>query len=238
MTKNLKHVSIGLLILGMASSVFALNEKQIRTEIQKRLGTSANVRNVTPSPIPGLFEVQVNNEIFYTDSNAKYLIQGEMVELASGNNLTTKRQEDINRIKWSELPQAQAFKVVRGNGSRQIAVFSDPNCVYCKRLEKTLQQLDNVTIYNYLIPILSADSALKSKQIWCAADQQKVWNDWMLNNLGPSGKSDCANPIDKNLTLAKNYGINGTPTIFFTDGSRFPGAVQLADIEKKLASLK
>ena len=238
MTKNLKHVSIGLLILGMASSVFALNEKQIRTEIQKRLGTSANVRNVTPSPIPGLFEVQVNNEIFYTDSNAKYLIQGEMVELASGNNLTTKRQEDINRIKWSELPQAQAFKVVRGNGSRQIAVFSDPNCGYCKRLEKTLQQLDNVTIYNYLIPILSADSSLKSKQIWCAADQQKVWNDWMLNNLGPSGKSDCANPIDKNLTLAKNYGINGTPTIFFTDGSRFPGAVQLADIEKKLASLK
>ena len=170
MTKNLKHVSIGLLILGMASSVFALNEKQIRTEIQKRLGTSANVRNVTPSPIPGLFEVQVNNEIFYTDSNAKYLIQGEMVELASGNNLTTKRQEDINRIKWSDLPQAQAFKVVRGNGSRQIAVFSDPNCGYCKRLEKTLQQLDNVTIYNYLIPILSADSALKSKQIWCAAD--------------------------------------------------------------------
>jgi thiol:disulfide interchange protein DsbC len=238
MTKNLKYVSIGLLLLGMASSVFALNEKQIRTEIQKRLGTSANVRNVTPSPIPGLFEVQVNNEIFYTDSNAKYLIQGEMVELASGNNLTTKRQEDINRIKWSELPQAQAFKVVRGNGSRQIAVFSDPNCGYCKRLEKTLQQLDNVTIYNYLIPILSADSALKSKQIWCAADQQKVWNDWMLNNLGPSGKSDCANPIDKNLTLAKNYGINGTPTIFFTDGSRFPGAVQLADIEKKLASLK
>ena len=238
MTKNLKHVSISLLLLGMASSVFALNEKQIRTEIQKRLGTSANVRNVTPSPIPGLFEVQVNNEIFYTDSNAKYLIQGEMVELASGNNLTTKRQEDINRIKWSDLPQAQAFKVVRGNGSRQIAVFSDPNCGYCKRLEKTLQQLDNVTIYNYLIPILSADSALKSKQIWCAADQQKVWNDWMLNNLGPSGKSDCANPIDKNLTLAKNYGINGTPTIFFTDGSRFPGAVQLTDIEKKLASLK
>jgi thiol:disulfide interchange protein DsbC len=229
---------LSIFLFGFADSSQALSEKQIRTEIQKRLGTSANVRNVTPSPIPGLFEVQVNNEIFYTDSNAKYLIQGEMVELASGNNLTTKRQEDINRIKWSDLPQAQAFKVVRGNGSRQIAVFSDPNCVYCKRLEKTLQQLDNVTIYNYLIPILSADSALKSKQIWCAADQQKVWNDWMLNNLGPSGKSDCANPIDKNLTLAKNYGINGTPTIFFTDGSRFPGAVQLADIEKKLASLK
>jgi thiol:disulfide interchange protein DsbC len=177
-------------LLGLASSAFALNEKQIRAEVQKRLGTAANVRNVTASPIPGLFEVQVNNEIFYTDTNAKYLIQGEMVELATGNNVTAKRQEDINRIKWSELPQAQAFKVIRGNGSRQIAVFSDPNCGYCKRLEKTLQQLDNVTIYNYLIPILSADSSLKSKQIWCASDQQKVWNDWMLNNQSPTGKSD------------------------------------------------
>ena len=237
-TKNLKRVGICFILLGLASSALALNEKQIRAEVQKRLGTAANVRNVTASPIPGLFEVQVNNEIFYTDSNAKYLIQGEMVELATGNNVTAKRQEDINRIKWSELPQAQAFKVIRGNGSRQIAVFSDPNCGYCKRLEKTLQQLDNVTIYNYLIPILSADSSLKSKQIWCASDQQKVWNDWMLNNQSPTGKSDCSNPIDKNMALAKNYGINGTPTIFFTDGSRFPGAVQLADIEKKLASLK
>ncbi|NCV87459.1 MAG: DsbC family protein, partial [Oxalobacteraceae bacterium] len=97
---------------------------------------------------------------------------------------------------------------------------------------------DNVTIYNYLIPILSADSALKSKQIWCASDPQKAWNDWMLSNITPSGKSDCTNPIDKNMAIAKTYGINGTPTIFFTDGSRFPGAVQLSDIEKKLASLK
>jgi thiol:disulfide interchange protein DsbC len=233
-----KRIATAFLLLSLFGSVYASSEKQIRSELQKRLGTSANVRNVVASPIPGLFEVQVNNEIFYTDSAAKYLIQGEMIELASGTNLTAKRQEDINRIKWSELPQANAFKVVRGNGSRQIAVFSDPNCGYCKRLEKTLQQLDNVTIYNYLIPILSPDSALKSKQIWCAADRQKVWNDWMLNNITPSGKSDCNNPIDKNLAIAKTYGINGTPTIFFTDGSRFPGAVQLSDIEKKLASLK
>jgi thiol:disulfide interchange protein DsbC len=221
-----KRIATAFLLLSLFGSVYASSEKQIRSELQKRLGTSANVRNVVASPIPGLFEVQVNNEIFYTDSAAKYLIQGEMIELASGTNLTAKRQEDINRIKWSELPQANAFKVVRGNGSRQIAVFSDPNCGY------------NVTIYNYLIPILSPDSALKSKQIWCATDRQKVWNDWMLNNITPSGKSDCNNPIDKNLAIAKTYGINGTPTIFFTDGSRFPGAVQLSDIEKKLASLK
>jgi thiol:disulfide interchange protein DsbC len=238
MAKIIKRFGIAFVLLSLFGSANAMSEKQIRSELQKRLGTSANVRNITPSPIPGLFEVQINNEILYTDSAAKYLIQGEMIDLATGTNLTSKRQEDVNRIKWSELPQANAIKIVRGNGSRQIAVFSDPNCGYCKRLEKTLQQLDNVTIYNYLIPILSADSALKSKQIWCAADQQKAWNDWMLSNITPSGKSDCANPIDKNMAIAKTYGINGTPTIFFTDGSRFPGAVQLSDIEKKLASLK
>ncbi len=238
MAKIIKRFGIAFVLLSLFGSANAMSEKQIRSELQKRLGTSANVRNITPSPIPGLFEVQINNEILYTDSAAKYLIQGEMIDLATGTNLTSKRQEDVNRIKWSELPQANAIKIVRGNGSRQIAVFSDPNCGYCKRLEKTLQQLDNVTIYNYLIPILSADSAQKSKQIWCAADQQKAWNDWMLSNITPSGKSDCANPIDKNMAIAKTYGINGTPSIFFTDGSRFPGAVQLSDIEKKLASLK
>ena len=238
MGKFIKHLGLVIALLSFFSSVDAMSEKQIRAELQKRLGSSFNIRSVTPSDIPGLFEVQVNNEIVYTDSKAKYLIQGEIIELATGNSLTAKRQEDINRIKWSELPQANSIKIVRGNGSRQIAVFSDPNCGYCKRLERSLQQLDNVTIYNYLIPILSADSALKSKQIWCAADQQKAWNDWMLSNITPSGKSDCTNPIDKNMAIAKTYGINGTPTIFFTDGSRFPGAVQLADIEKKLASLK
>lgn len=238
MAKIIQRFGIVILFLSLMSSASAMSEKQIRSELQKRLGTSANVRNVTPSVIPGIFEVQINNEILYTDSTAKYLIQGEMIELATGTNLTAKRQEDINRIKWSELPQANSIKIVRGNGSRQIAVFSDPNCGYCKRLERTLQQLDNVTIYNYLIPILSADSALKSRQIWCAVDQIKAWNDWMLSNITPTGKSDCSNPIDRNMALAKTYGVNGTPTIFFTDGSRFPGAVQLSDIEKKLASLK
>ena len=130
MGRLIQYLGLAIVLVGFFGSVDAMSEKQVRAELQKRLGTSANVRNITPSPIPGLFEVQINQEIFYTDSNAKYLIQGEMIELASGTNLTAKRQEDVNRIKWSELPQANAIKIVRGNGSRQIAVFSDPNCLY------------------------------------------------------------------------------------------------------------
>ena len=202
------------------------------------MGSNAKVRSVTPAPVSGLYEVLVGNDIFYTDSTGKYLIQGEIIELATGKNITEQRQADLNRIKWTDLNQANAFKVVRGNGTRQLAIFSDPNCGYCKRLEKSLQQLDNVTIYTYLIPILSADSIQKSKQIWCSSDPNKAYTDWMINGVAPRGKIDCSNPLDKNLTFAKTYGITGTPTLFFTDGSRFPGAVQIADIEKKFASLK
>jgi thiol:disulfide interchange protein DsbC len=212
--------------------------EQIKSELQKKLGSNVKVKSVSPAPIAGLYEVIVGNEIVYTDSAGKYLIQGEVIELASGKNITEQRQADLNRIKWTDLNPANAIKNVRGNGSRQLAVFSDPNCGYCKRLEKSLQQLDNVTIYTYLIPILSPDSAQKSKQIWCSADPYKSYIDWMINGITPSGKSDCSTPLDKNMAFAKTYGVTGTPTLFFTDGSRFPGAVQITDIEKKFNSLK
>ena len=240
-----KFLSVAAAIFAIlcASTLFssvaqAQADQQIKTEIQKKLGSNAKVRSVTPAPVSGLYEVLVGNDIFYTDSTGKYLIQGEIIELATGKNITEQRQADLNRIKWTDLNQANAFKVVRGNGTRQLAIFSDPNCGYCKRLEKSLQQLDNVTIYTYLIPILSADSIQKSKQIWCSSDPNKAYTDWMVYGVAPSGKVDCSNPLDKNLTFAKTYGITGTPTLFFTDGSRFPGAVQIADIEKKFASLK
>ena len=213
-------------------------EQQIKTEIQKKLGPNAKVKSVSPTPVVGIYEVLVGNDIVYTDASGKYIIQGEIIELASGKNITEQRQADINRIKWSDLNPANAFKNVRGNGSRQLAVFSDPNCGYCKRLEKSLQPLDNVTIYTYLIPILSADSTQKSKQIWCSSDPYKAYIDWMVNGIALNGKGECSTPLDKNLAFAKTYGITGTPTLFFTDGSRFPGAVQITDIEKKFSSLK
>jgi len=224
--------------LFFSSIANAQAEQQIKTEIQKKLGPNVKVKSVSLAPVAGLYEVLVGNEIFYTDVSGKYLIQGEIIELASGKNITEQRQTDLNRIKWADLNQANAIKTVRGNGSRQLAVFSDPNCGYCKRLEKSLQQLDNVTIYTYLIPILGADSVQKSKQISCSADPYKAYIEWMINGITPSGKTDCSTPLDKNTAFAKTYGITGTPTLFFTDGSRFPGAVQIADIEKKLSSLK
>lgn len=238
MIKFVTTISILIAVLIGSSVANAQTEQQIKTEIQKKLGSNAKVKSVSASPVTGLYEVLVGNEIFYTDTTGKYLIQGEIIEIATGKNLTEQRQADLNRIKWADLNTANAIKTIRGNGIRQLAIFSDPNCGYCKRLEKSLQQLDNVTIYTYLIPILSVDSAQKSKQIWCSPDPSKAYMDWMINGTSPSGKGDCSTPLDKNLAFAKSYGITGTPTLFFTDGSRFPGAVQISDIEKKFATLK
>ena len=238
MNKLLSAIAfIGAALL-CTSPLHAQQEQQLRAEIQKKLGANAKVKSVSPAPVSGLYEVLVGNDIFYTDASGKYLIQGEIIELASGKNITEQRQVDLNRIKWSDLTPANAIKNVRGNGSRQLAVFSDPNCGYCKRLEKSLQQLDNITIYTYLIPILSPDSTQKAKQIWCSSDPYKTYIDWMVNGIAPSGKGECSTPLDKNMAFAKTYGITGTPTLFFTDGSRFPGAVQITDIEKKFSSLK
>jgi thiol:disulfide interchange protein DsbC len=236
MDRKLVKSILAIVLTVIASSVFAesATEQKVKKEIQKQLGDRAKVQSVHATPIAGLFEVTIGGDIVYTDSTASYLIQGEVIDLKTGLNLTEQRSNDLNRISWSDLPLADAVKVVKGNGSRQLAVFADPNCGYCRRLEKSFQELNNVTIYTFLIPILSKDSMTISQKVWCSADKGKAWIDWMVNSVPPSGPADCVTPLDKNLSLAKKYGVTGTPAIFFPDGSRIAGAVPLAQIEKKL----
>jgi len=223
-----------LAIFSFSASAQSLDK--IKGDLQKQLGSNMEVKSVTASPVPGLYEVVVNNNLVYTDAQAKFLIQGDVVELKSGVNLTEVRQNELSKIRWSDLPLQNAVKVVKGNGARKLAVFADPNCGYCKRLEKTFAEMDNLTIYTFLMPILSADSTTKSKQIWCSSDAAKTWTQWMINNTTPTGKTDCSNPLDKNLALAKSLNISGTPAIFFVDGTRLPGAAGKELLEKKLAS--
>ncbi|MEY4482092.1 MAG: hypothetical protein RIQ84_1254 [Pseudomonadota bacterium] len=233
---HLLSMSVALASLLSTSLASAQNatEQKVKIEVQKQLGDRAKVTAVRSTPISGLYEVAIGSDVVYADASARYLIQGEVIDLKTGINLTEQRSNDLNRIKWADLPLNDAIKVVRGKGTRQIAVFADPNCGFCKKLEKSFQQLDNVTIYTFLVPLLSQDSAVKSKQIWCSSDKVKSWNAWMLDNQSPSGQGDCATPLDRNTSLAKKLGVTGTPAMFFTDGSRISGAVPLASIEKKL----
>ena len=226
-----------LLSLGLCSLSFAQSTDKIKTELQKQFGSKIQIKSINPSPIPGIYEVVANSSIIYVDAQAKFLIQGSITDLKTGVNLTDAREDEMNRIQFSELPLQDTVKLVRGDGSRKMAVFADPNCGYCKTLERSFQTMDNITVYTFLIPILSADSATKSKAVWCASDPSKAWVNWMTAQSSLPNKTDCPNPLDKNLALAKKLGITGTPAIFFEDGSRIPGAASKDDLEKKLASI-
>jgi thiol:disulfide interchange protein DsbC len=209
------------------------SEAIIKRTLESRLG-GVKVDTVAKTPYLGLYEVRMENEIIYTDEKMSYIFSGNIIDGKSMQNLTEKRLRDLSSIKWDNLPLDTAVKTVRGNGKRVLAVFSDPNCPYCKRFEKDLSKIDNITIYTYLYPILSQDSQDKSKAVWCAADKSKAWNDLMLNGTIPA-TARCDTPIEKNLELGRKYRVNGTPTLVFASGERVPGAIPAEQIEKMLA---
>ncbi len=210
----------------------------IRKNLPQRIPQLSQIDEIRVSEIPGLFEVRVNgNELYYTDAQANYLIQGNIIDTRAKRNLTEERINQLSAVKFDALPFNDAFVIVRGNGKRKLAVFEDPNCGYCKRFERDLQKVDNVTVYMFLYPILGPDSMEKSKAIWCAKDRGQAWQDYMVRDRSvPAASPACDTAaITRNVELGRNYRIQGTPTLFFVDGSRVPGAIDAKQIEKLLA---
>lgn len=215
-------------------------EANIKKLLQPRLGSGAKIESVKETPYAGLYEVHTGGDIIYTDKAAQYLVVGHVFNAKTSQDLTKDRLDDINKIKFSDLPLEMAVKMVKGDGKRVIAVFEDPNCGYCKRFrQNTLKDMNNVTVYTFLYNILSEDSVVKSKNIWCAADRNKAWDEWMVNGkAAPVAPAGCATPNDKVLALGQKLRVTGTPAIFFADGSRIPGAIDAKALEAKLASIK
>jgi len=208
-------------------------EAIIKRTLEGRLG-GVKVDSVTKTPYLGLYEVRMDSELIYTDEKMNYIFSGNIIDAKSMQNLTEKRLRDLSSVKWDNLPLDTTVKTVRGNGKRVLAVFSDPNCPYCKRFEKDLAKINDITIYTFLYPILSQDSIDKSKGVWCAADKSRAWNDLMLNGTVPAA-ARCDTPIERTLELGRKYRVSGTPTLFFANGQRVPGAISADQIEKLLA---
>ena len=208
-------------------------EATIKRAIEDRMG-GTKIEAVAKTPYLGLYEVRLDGEILYTDEKMNYIFSGNIIDAKTMQNITEKRLLDLTRIKWENLPLDAAVKTVRGSGKRTLAIFSDPNCPYCKRFEKDLAKVDDVTIYTFLYPILSQDSHEKSKAVWCSADKSKAWSELMLNGTVPAA-GRCDTPIDKNLELGRKYRVTGTPTLVFANGERVPGAIPAEQIEKLLA---
>lgn len=209
----------------------------VKAELKKKV-PEAPVESVRKVPYSNLYEVVAGGEIFYTDDKVSFVTLGPIIDLKTKENVTETRMRQVNAIQFDSLPFKDAIKIVRGHGSRRIAIFEDPNCPYCKRFERDLDKVQDVTVYVFLYPILSADSVQKSKAIWCSADPGKAWIDVMVKDKAPAGTASCATPIEQNLAYGKGKRIQGTPTIIFENGERVPGVMPVAALEKKLNEAK
>lgn len=242
----IKFVAISASFMAAASlfaqsnaSLPAAQDAAVRKALAERLPNLPKIDEISRSAMPGLLEVRINGfDIVYTDNEGNFLIQGNLIDTKARRNLTEERIEKLTAVDFDALPFKDAFTIVRGNGKRKVAVFEDPNCGYCKRFERDLQSVNNVTIHMFLYPILGADSTAKSQNIWCSKDKTKVFLDWMIKDAAPSAASCDASALQRNVEFGKKYRITGTPTLIFADGSRVPGAIPAAQVEKFLSEAK
>ena len=212
-------------------------EAAIRKNIAARLPQFPKIDEVSKTPIPGLYELRIGTEVLYSDEQGNYVFEGNIIDTRSRVNLTEARENKLNAIDFASLPLKDAMVWKKGDGSRRIAVFADPNCGYCKKFEHDLQQTDNVTVYTFLIPILGGDSPQKSADIWCAKDNTRTWRDWMLQGkTPPRSMGACETPMARNLALSRKHKIDSTPSVIFEDGTRLRGAVGVEEVEKQLVA--
>ncbi|WP_028605012.1 DsbC family protein [Ottowia thiooxydans] len=235
--KSLKTLLIATLAT-LSLGAFA-QEATIRKNLTERLPNFPTIDEVSKTPMPGLFELRINqSEIFYTDAEGNYLIQGALIDTRARANLTEQRVEKLTALAFKDLPMKDAFTLVRGNGKRKMAVFEDPNCGYCKRLHREFAKIDNVTIHVFLIPVLGDDSVDKARRVWCAKDKARTYSDWMVNNQPPASATCDTAAIERNSRLASKHGVRGTPTLIFVNDTRVPGYIAADQIEKHLAEAK
>jgi len=219
----------------LCATAFA-QEAVIRKNLAERLTDLPKIDEVSKSPIPGLYEVRIGTEIFYSDEQGNYLFQGSILDTRTRTDLTQARINKLTAIDFATLPLKDAIVWKQGTGARKMVVFADPNCGYCKRFEKGLGDVKDVTVYTFLYPILGGDSPEKSRNIWCAKDATKVWRDWMVDGKAPPrtlGQCD-ASAIERNTELGRKHRVTGTPTLLFQDGTRIPGALSADQLEKQL----
>jgi len=225
----MRAIMIGLLL--SATAAFA-DEAQIRRVIEAKLG-GVKVEGIQPAPL-GLYEVRFRVpggvRVVYTDANATHIFRGQIYDTTTDRDLTEERVRKLNAIKFESLPLDQAVKIQRGNGKRVMAMFSDPYCPACKQFEKTLQQVDDITVYVFMFPVIRPELADHSKGVWCSADRASAWLDVALRGNSPKAAPNCPNPVEKNLQLGRALGVNSTPTLILANGERVTGALSKADL--------
>ncbi len=233
-----KFALCAVVFAGLVANGAGADESSIRKAVAAKF-PKMTIESIGKTPFPGIFEVVLDGQMFYTDEKSSYLFSGNLLDIR-GQQPRNLTQDATNRLAAAVLAKSTdlAVKRVRGNGKRVIYTFEDPNCGFCKELQKELVKLNDVTIYTFLWPILSQDSIDKSKAIWCSRDRAKAWDDFMLKGIAPAGKRDCDTPLDQNARLAQRFGLRGTPGVYIANGDRIGGFLAADKIEAALSAAR
>jgi thiol:disulfide interchange protein DsbC len=227
----------------LAAPGFAADDAKIaatlRSTLAKRLPNLPPIDEVSRSPVPGLWELRLGSQVIYSDAQGSFVIEGEIVDTSTHVNLTRERVEKLTAFDFSKLPLKDAVVWKQGTGARKLVVFADPNCGYCKKLERDLTGISNITVFTFLVPILGGDSPQKARDIWCAKDSGKAWRNWMIDGTPPATaapKCDTA-ALARNVMLVERHGVTGTPSLVFENSERVPGILSNEELEKRFALL-
>jgi thiol:disulfide interchange protein DsbC len=235
--------ALGISALLFAGAGFAADDATvaatIRTTLAKRLPNLPRIDEITRSPVPGLWELRIGSQLIYSDAQGSFVIEGEIIDTARHANLTRDRIDKLTAFDFAKLPLQDAVVWQQGTGARKLVVFADPNCGYCKKLERDLNEVRDVTVFTFLIPILGGDSPDKARDIWCAKNNGKVWRSWMIDGTQPpaAGAQCDTAALSRNVVLGQRHGVTGTPSLVFENSERVPGIVSAQEIEKKFALL-
>jgi thiol:disulfide interchange protein DsbC len=214
-------------------------EATIRATLAQRLPNLPHIDEITKSPVPGLYELRLGSQVIYSDAQGSFVIEGEIIDTAKHANVTQERIESLTAFDFSRLPLKDAVVWKKGSGARKLVVFADPNCAYCKKLERDLNNVGDITVYTFMIPILGGDSPARARDIWCARNSGAVWRSWMIDGATPpAATANCdTSALSRNVALGQKHGVTGTPSLVFENSERVPGIISAADLEKKLAAL-
>lgn len=230
---------IAVLALLLAATAAAADEAKIRRVVEAALG-GVRVEGVQPAPLPGFFEVRFTTregpQIIYTDADASYILEGSLYDTRSKRNVTEERLRRLSAISFEALPLELAVKVQRGSGKRVLAMFSDPYCPACRQFEQTLAQVDDITIYYFMYPVIRPELVDHSKAVWCSPDRAKAWLDLAARPKPrvPAADASCDTPIERVLELGKSLRVSSTPTLFFANGERLRGGLPAAQLRTML----
>ena len=241
--RSVRRYALCASALLFAASVFASDDATtaatIRNALATRLPNLPHIDEITRSPVPGLWEVRLGSQVIYSDAQGSFVIEGDIIDTARHANLTQARVDKLTAIEFGKLPLQDAVVWKQGTGARKLVVFADPNCGYCKKLERDLNNVPNVTVFTFMIPILGGDSPQKARDIWCSKDSGHVWRNWMIDGTQPpaaTGKCDTA-ALSRNVALGQKHGVTGTPSLVFEDSERVPGILSAQELEKKFTML-